>query len=101
MAELTTSDKASATATSAEITNEGTPDITTRVRERYAAAARRVSAGGSCCGPAGAEAADTTGTTDTTGISRELYAADEVAELPEDFEAVSSSRLTRLDHDDK
>jgi len=59
------------------------------VRERYAAAARRVSAGGRCCGPAGTEAADTTGTTDTTGISRELYAADEVAELPE--EAVLAS----------
>src|SRR5690242_6442903 len=89
MAELTTRDKALATATGAEITSEETVDITTRVRERYAAAARRVSAGAGCCAPAGAEAADAMSTTDAAGVSRGLYAADEVAALPE--EAVLAS----------
>lgn len=76
----------------AEMSANSTEDITARVRERYAAAARQVSAGGSCCGPAGAEIADTTeatGAADAAGVSRGLYAADEVAALPE--EAVLAS----------
>ena len=66
--------------------------ITARVRERYAAAARRVRAGGGCCGPAGSEIADEADAaeeTDAAGVSRRLYASDEVAALPE--EAVLAS----------
>src|SRR5690348_12031711 len=66
--------------------------ITARVRERYAAAARRVRAGGGCCGPAGSEIADEADAaeeTDAAGVSRGLYASDEVAALPE--EAVLAS----------
>jgi len=54
-------------------------DITERVRERYASAARRAQAGGSssCCGD------------DKDAVTSDLYNADEVAELPE--EAVIAS----------
>ncbi len=95
-AKMTTNGAGAATERGAEITEitegiteDGSEEITARVRERYAAAARRVSAGGRCCGPAGAELAevadktDTTGATDAPGVSRGLYAADEVAALPE------------------
>lgn len=101
MAKMATDGAGAATERGAEITEgiteDGSEEITARVRERYAAAARRVrvSAGASCCGPAGAEGAevadktDTTGATDAAGVSRGLYAADEVAALPE--EAVLAS----------
>src|SRR5215469_11855358 len=49
-------------------------EITERVRDRYAAAAQQVRAGGGCCG-------------DT--VTADLYGADEVAGLPE--EAVLAS----------
>jgi arsenite methyltransferase len=59
----------------------GRGEITERVRERYAAAARSVQAGGAgCCGPAEAFGADT---------SSDNYAAQDVAVLPE--EAVLAS----------
>ncbi|HEV2238380.1 MAG TPA: arsenite methyltransferase [Ktedonobacterales bacterium] len=59
--------------------------VTERVRERYAAAAERVRAGGagSCCGT-GAAAADADDV-----VTGHLYSATEVAELPE--EALSAS----------
>ena len=83
MAKMVTGDAGAATDTATGIIEDGAEDITTRVRERYAAAARRVSAGVSCCGPAGAEIADGENVTDAAGASRGLYAADEVAALPE------------------
>jgi arsenite methyltransferase len=70
----------------AEMSADSTEEITARVRERYAAAAQRVRAGGGCCGPDGSELMDEV---DAAGVSRGLYAADEVAALPE--EAVLAS----------
>jgi len=58
---------------------EGAQAITERVRERYAQAARQVSVGGgACCSPNGSDI-----------VTGDLYAADEVAGLPE--EAVLAS----------
>src|SRR5262245_25088164 len=63
-----------------------TTDITERVRERYAAAALQVTAGGaaSCCGP---DCCSTRGEQDP--VTRDLYSSGETAELPE--EAVLAS----------
>jgi arsenite methyltransferase len=83
MAKMTTNGAGPAAETDTGMSDDGTEGITTRVRERYAAAARRVSASGSCCGPAGTESVDMVEATDAAGVSRGLYAADEVEQLPE------------------
>ena len=62
-------------------TNTSTPlppeELTEQVRARYAETARRVQSGQSCCGPA------CCGTNEDV-VTGNLYAADQVAELPED-----------------
>lgn len=63
------------------MTHSTSETITERVRERYAEAAQRVQAGGSCCG---SDAASDGGV-----VTGNLYTAEEVAALPE--EAVLAS----------
>lgn len=69
-------------------TNESTPDsdITERVRERYAAAAINVRAGGGGCGTSGCCG---TSIDEGTAVTAGNYSADDVAALPE--EAVLAS----------
>jgi arsenite methyltransferase len=66
------------------MTQDVTTDITERVRERYADAARRVQAGGtSCC------SSDCCSSGEGDAVTRDLYTSDETSLLPE--EAVLAS----------
>jgi ubiquinone/menaquinone biosynthesis C-methylase UbiE len=80
MNERTVTRMADGQQTTSMIESTGNADITERVRERYASAARRAQAGsaGGCCGGGEKDA-----------VTSDLYNADEMAELPE--EAVIAS----------